>query len=74
MSNIGADRGSLARVPADLVAAAIAKMASPETARSKLETTIIKVAGRANFRVTCVLRRGPRMGKRYWSVLRADPL
>jgi hypothetical protein len=73
MSNIGADRGSVPRVPADVVAAAIAKMASPETAKSKLETTIIKVAGR-NFRVTCVLRRGPPMGKRYWSVLRADPL
>jgi hypothetical protein len=73
MQNLGDDNGCLARVPGDLIAAALAQLPKPEEASEKMGTASVHLPDLGNVRITCVLRHDPRKERRYWSPLRADP-
>jgi len=75
MRNLGGeDIGCLARVPGDLIAAALAQLPKPEQAFEKIGTASVQLPDLGNVRITCVLRRDPRWKRCYWSALRADPV
>ena len=73
MSNLGIeDNGCLGRVPAELIAAAIAQLPEPREAHDRIATAKVDVPGLGRVQIMCVVRRDPRGERRYWSALRAD--